>query len=47
MTDNESAKTKTSKVVIQGYDGVTAFDSKHQVIVAAEAFGQAHCLFQK
>ena len=41
ITDNESAKMKTSKGVIQGYDGVTAVDGKHQVIVAAEAFGQA------
>jgi len=41
ITDNESAKIKTSKGVIQGYDGVTAVDGKHQVIVHAEAFGQA------
>jgi len=41
ITDNESAKMKTSKGVIQGYDGVTAVDGKHQVIVHAEAFGQA------
>ena len=41
ITDNESAKMKTSKGVIQGYDGVTAVDSKHQVIVHAEAFGKA------
>lgn len=40
ITDNESAKMQTSKGVIQGYDGVTAVDSKRQVIVAAEAFGQ-------
>ena len=40
ITDNESTKMKTSKGVIQGYDGVTAVDSKHQIIVAAEAFGQ-------
>ncbi len=40
ITDNESAKMKTSKGVIQGYNGVTAVDSTHQVIVAAEAFGQ-------
>ena len=31
---------KTSKGVIQGYNGVTAVDSKTQVIVATEAFGQ-------
>lgn len=41
ITDNDSAKMKTSKGVIQGYDGVTTVDSKHQVIVHAEAFGQA------
>ena len=41
ITDNESAKMKTSKGVTQGYDGVTAVDSKHQVIVHAEAFGEA------
>ncbi|WP_457572118.1 IS1182 family transposase, partial [Desulfovulcanus sp.] len=42
ITDNDSAKMKTSKGVIQGYNGVTAVDSKKQVIVAAEAFGQAN-----
>ncbi len=41
ITDNESAKMRTSKGVIQGYDGVTAVDGKHQVIVHAEAFGEA------
>jgi transposase len=41
ITDNESAKMKTSKGVIQGYDGVAAVDEKNQVIVHAEAFGQA------
>ena len=41
ITDNESAKMKTSKGVIQGYDGVVAVDDKNQVIVHAEAFGQA------
>jgi transposase len=41
ITDNDSAKMKTSKGVIQGYDGVTAVDGKHQVIVHAEAFGKA------
>jgi hypothetical protein len=28
-------------VIIQGYDGVAAVDDKHQIIVHAEAFGQA------
>ena len=40
ITDNESAKMKTSKGVIQGYNGVAMADSRHQVIVAAEAFGR-------
>lgn len=40
ITDNESAKMKTSKGVIQGYDGVATVDSKHQVVVHAEAYGQ-------
>jgi len=42
ITDNDSAKMKTSRGVIQGYNGVAAVDSKHQIIVHAEAFGQAH-----
>ena len=41
ITDNESAKMKTHRGVIQGYDGVAATDSKRQVIVKAEAFGEA------
>jgi hypothetical protein len=41
ITDNDSAKIKTSHGVIQGYDGVAVIDSKHQVIVHAEAFGAA------
>lgn len=41
ITDNDSAKMKTGHGVIQGYNGVTAVDDKHQVIVHAEAFGQA------
>jgi transposase len=41
ITDNESAKMKTSHGVIQGYDGVAVIDGKHQVIVHAEAFGAA------
>ena len=40
LTDNESAKMKTSHGVIQGYTGVAAADSLHQVVVHAEAFGQ-------
>jgi transposase len=41
LTDNESAKMKSSHGVIQGYDGVAVVDEKHQVIVHAEAFGEA------
>jgi len=40
VTDNESAKMKTSHGVIQGYTGVAAVDNKHQIVVHAEAFGQ-------
>lgn len=41
ITDNESAKMMSAHGVIQGYDGVAAADSKHQVIVHAEAYGEA------
>jgi transposase len=41
LTDNDSAKMKTSKGVIQGYDGVAVVDAKHQVVVHAHAFGEA------
>ncbi len=40
ITDNDSAKMKTSHGVIQGYTGVAAVDAKHQVIAQAEAHGQ-------
>jgi transposase len=48
ITDNDSAKMKTSHGVIQGYTGVAAVDSKHQVVIAAEAFGtgQEHGLLE-
>lgn len=39
ITDNESAKMTTSKGTIQGYNGVATVDSKHQIIVDAQAFG--------
>jgi transposase len=39
ITDEDSAKMKTGKGVIQGYAGVAVVDSKHQVIVGAQAFG--------
>ena len=41
ITDNDSAKMKTSHGVIQGYDGVAVVDGKRQVVVHAEAFGAA------
>lgn len=41
LTDNESAKIKGAHGIIQGYDGVATVDAKHQVIVHAEAFGEA------
>jgi transposase len=48
VTDNESAKIKTSHGVIQGYDGIAVVDNKHQIVVHAEAFGapQEHALLQ-
>ena len=48
ITDNESAKMKTSHGVIQGYTGVASVDSKHQVVLHAEAYGQGqeHDLLQ-
>lgn len=48
ITDNESAKMTTSKGTIQGYTGVAAVDSKHQVIIDAQAFGagQEHHLLK-
>jgi transposase len=41
ITDNDSAKMKTGKGVIQGYDGMAVVDARHQVIVSAQAFGAA------
>ena len=40
ITDNDSAKMKTSHGVLQGYVGVSAVDRKRQIIISAEAFGQ-------
>lgn len=40
ITDNESAKMTTSKGTIQGYNGVTTVDKKHQIIIDATAFGE-------
>ena len=39
LTDDESAKMPSSHGVVQGYNGLAAVDSKHQVVVHAEAFG--------
>jgi transposase len=41
LTDNESATMKTSHGVLQGYDGIAAVDSQHQIIVHAKAYGKA------
>ena len=40
ITDNESAKIITSKGTIQGYNGVTSVDKKHQIIINAQAIGE-------
>jgi transposase len=40
LTDNDSAKIKGSKGVMQGYSGMALVDAKHQVIVHAQAFGE-------
>jgi len=40
ITDNESATMLTSHGIIQGYNGQALVDSKEQVIVHAEAFGE-------
>lgn len=39
ITDNESAKMKTSKGTLQGYNGIATVDHKHQIVVDASAFG--------
>jgi transposase len=44
VTDNESALMVTSHGTIQGYNGQALVDSKDQVIVHAEAFGEAQDL---
>ena len=41
VTDNESAKMVTSHGIIQGYNAQALVDDKHQIIVHAEAFGNA------
>lgn len=39
ITDNESAKMFSSHGFIQGYNGISIVDSKHQVVIYPEAFG--------
>ena len=39
VTDNESAKMKCSRGVIQGYNNIAVVDDKHQIIVHARAHG--------
>lgn len=40
ITDNDSAKMTTSKGTIQGYNGIAAVDSKHQIVISASAIGE-------
>jgi len=40
VTDNESAKMKTAHGIVQGYNAQAMVDSKHQIVVSAEAFGE-------
>ena len=47
ITDNESANMKTSHGVIQGYNGVAMVDSKHQIVVHAEATGDSEIAILK
>src|SRR6476661_3411066 len=41
ITDEDSAKIKSGKGVIQGYDAMAVVDARRQVIVGAQAFGAA------
>jgi transposase len=41
ITDNESAEMYTAHGIIQGYNGQALVDSKHQVIIHGEAFGNS------
>ena len=42
ITDNESAKMPSGHGVIQGYNGIAVVDSLHQVVVDAQAMGEAN-----
>ncbi|MCG8338769.1 MAG: transposase [Proteobacteria bacterium] len=39
ITDNDSAKLKTSHGMIQGYSGIAVSDQKHQVVLSADVIG--------
>lgn len=39
ITDNQSAKMKSSRGMIQGYNGIALADEKASVIIASEAYG--------
>ena len=39
VTDNESAKLKSSHGIVQGYNALAAVDSKHQIVIATTAVG--------
>ncbi|MBS9899164.1 transposase [Vibrio alginolyticus] len=39
ITDNDSAKMTTSKGTIQGYNGITITDDKHQIILHSQVWG--------
>ena len=39
ITDNDSAKLKSSHGMVQGYNGLALVDAKTQVVVYPEAFG--------
>ena len=41
VTDHDSAKMSTPHGVLQGYNAQAFVDAKHQVIMAAEVFGNA------
>jgi transposase len=40
ITDNDNAKMRTSKGVVQGYTAVALVDRKHQIVINAEAYGE-------
>ena len=48
ITDNESAKMKCAKGVIQGVNAVTVADAKHQVVLGMQVFDSVdECFFLK